>query len=274
MADFVLPAAGAHGAPDGRTRNYGATDSIVGGERAMLADVRAPDRLRRSGSELGLACGQTEEDVAVARARGRGLLPRPRRRWASPSADYNDFVARFRMYYPPLQYQNKYLQKGQFCTAFGQGRAASARSCEELRHCRRSRSTSDRAENEIDDPEVAAEYPIVLTTGGGFMPFHHSEHFNIPDHPLHQARSVLHHPSRPRPHAGHRRWATGAGSRRAAAASRCAPTSSPGIDPRAVYTQRGWWFPERSPVRPRALSAASSPTPTCSPRLTTSTAIR
>ena len=29
-------------------------------------------------------------------------------------------------------------------------------------------------------PEVAEKYPIVLTTGGGFMPFHHSEHFQMP----------------------------------------------------------------------------------------------
>ena len=37
------------------------------------------------------------------------------------------------------------------------------------------------AENPEDTPELLEEYPLVLTTGGGFMPFHHSEHFNMPN---------------------------------------------------------------------------------------------
>lgn len=94
-----------------------------------------------------------------------------------PITDYNDFVARFRMYYPPLQYQ-KYLQKGQFCTA--SGKVELKCSVFEEFGLPAFPKYIGPAENEIDDPEVAAEYPIVLTTGGGFMPFHHSEHFNNP----------------------------------------------------------------------------------------------
>ena len=72
----------------------------------------------------------------------------------------------------------------------GQGRVQLHRSCASsaTRACP---PTSAACENEIDTPEIAEEYPIVLTTGGGFMPYHHSEHFQMQGDPLPVSRPVL-----------------------------------------------------------------------------------
>jgi molybdopterin-containing oxidoreductase family iron-sulfur binding subunit len=71
-------------------------------------------------------------------------------------------------------------------------------------------------ENEEDDPEVAKEFPLVLTTGNGFMPFHHSEHFQIKDCVSCATSRMWSSTRRQRPS-----WASpraiGCGSRRAAA---------------------------------------------------------
>ena len=89
--------------------NYGVTDSIVCSERAIwpMYERKTDYNIWK---DLGLACGQTEEDwpwPELEDAYFHVLSP-----LGLPITSYNDFVERFRMYYPPLQYQ-KYLQKGQ-----------------------------------------------------------------------------------------------------------------------------------------------------------------
>ena len=252
MADFVLPVAGAMERPMVHT-NYGVTDSIVCSERAIwpMYERKTDYNIWR---DLGLACGQTEEDwpwPELEDAYFHVLSP-----LGLPITDYNDFVARFRMYYPPLQYQ-KYLQKGQFCTA--SGKVELKCSVFEEFGLPAFPKYIGPAENEIDDPEVAAEYPIVLTTGGGFMPFHHSEHFNNPI-----IRYI-----KPDPYftihpdlaltlgieMGDWCWIE---TRRGRIKMRA--NVEPGIDPRAIYTQRGWWFPERSPEGPEPFGCLESNT--------------
>ena len=252
MADFVLPVAGAMERPMVHT-NYGVTDSIVCSERAIwpMYERKTDYNIWK---DLGLACGQTEEDwpwPELEDAYFHVLSP-----LGLPITSYNDFVERFRMYYPPLQYQ-KYLQKGQFCTA--SGKVELKCSVFEEFGLPAFPKYIGPAENEIDDPEVAAEYPIVLTTGGGFMPFHHSEHFNNPI-----IRYI-----KPDPYFTiHPDLAVTLGiemgdwcwieTRRGRIKMRA--NVEPGIDPRAVYTQRGWWFPERSPEGPEPFGCLESNT--------------
>ena len=99
----------------------------------------------------------------------------------------------------------------------------------------------------------------MLTTGGGFMPFHHSEHFNNPI-----IRYI-----KPDPYFTiHPDLAVTLGiemgdwcwieTRRGRIKMRA--NVEPGIDPRAVYTQRGWWFPERSPEGPEPFGCLESNT--------------
>lgn len=100
------------------------------------------------------------------------------------------------------------------------------------------------AENEIDDPELAEEYPIVLTTGGGFMPYHHSEQFQIkslrylyPD-PYFSINPAL--AKKLGIEEGDWCWIE---TRRGRIKQRASVESL--TDPRVVFVPRGWWFPER-----------------------------
>jgi hypothetical protein len=102
------------------------------------------------------------------------------------------------------------------------------------------------SESELDDPEVAAEYPLVLTTGGGFMPYHHSEHFNVA--PVRFLRSEPYFTINPEKAAelhikdGDWCWIE---TRRGRIKQRA--NVEPSVDPRVIYAQRGWWYPERGP---------------------------
>ena len=172
FADYVFPAAGALERPTIVT-HYGATDSIMGGRRAIQPkyDRHTDMTFWR---KLGLACGQdpanwpweTEEEAYFHILEPLGL---------GGVESYNDFVDYYRMYYPPL-HQNKFKANG-FWTPSGKVECNST-ILRELGYPGMPTYIGC-IENEIDTPEIAEEYPIVLTTGGGFMPYHHSEHFQM-----------------------------------------------------------------------------------------------
>ena len=239
QADYVLPVAGAIERPVIHT-NYGVTDSIVCHQRGVEpAYERKTDY--NIWRDLGLACGQDEkkfwpnerlEDEFFDVLKPLNL----------PITSYDDFVERFRMYYPPLQ-QAKHLKRGYFCTASGKVELKSS-VLEEL-GLPGLPVYLEPSENETEHPEVAEEFPLVLTTGGGFMPYCHSEHFNNPIF-----RFVI-----PDPHFTiHPDTAKKLGikandwcwieTRRGRIKQRA--NVEPSLDPRVIYTQRGWWFPERS----------------------------
>ena len=238
QADFILPVAGAMERPVVHT-NYGVTDSIVASQRAIdpLYERKTDYDIWR---EIGLACGQapemwpweTLEDAFfyILSPLNLGV------------ANYDQFVEYYRMYYPPLQYA-KHLQRGEFCTASGKVELKSS-VLEEL-GLPGLPTYVGAPENEVDDPEVFEEYPIILTTGGGFMPFHHSEHFNNPiiryikPDPFFTINPIL--AEKLGIKEGDWCWIE---TRRGRIKQRA--NVEPSIDPRAVYTQRGWWFPERS----------------------------
>ena len=237
FSDYVFPAAGALERPTIVT-HYGATDSIMGGRRAMQPKYdRHTDMV--FWRKLGLACGQdpamwpweTEEEAYFHILQPLGL----------PISNYDEFVDRVRMYYPPL-HQNKFVTNGGFWTPTGKVECNST-ILRELGYAGMPTYVGC-CENEIDTPEIAEEYPIVLTTGGGFMPYHHSEHFQM------QAIRYLY----PDPYFsinpelaeklnisyGDWCWIE---TRRGRIKMRA--NVEPEVHPNVVFAPRGWWFPER-----------------------------
>ena len=239
LSDYVFPAAGALERPIIVT-HYGATDSVMGGRRAIQPKYDRHDDFT-FWRKLGIACGQSEEDwpwETIEEAYSAIIAP-----LGLPISGWDEFVDNFRMYYPPL-HQSKFINNNGFWTPDGQDRVqldhhAPAR----LRrhavlhgHCREPRGRP---------PSCWRSTRMVLTTGGGFMPFHHSEHFNMPNIRYLYPDPYFYHQPRRRPTSWASCAATGAGSRPVAAASRCAPAWSPIVDPRVIMCPRGWWFPER-----------------------------
>jgi len=100
-------------------------------------------------------------------------------------------------------------------------------------------------ESPVSAPDVAAGYPLVLTTGGRISYFFNSEHRQIPKlrksqrdplaeiHPDTAARLGI--------AAGDWMWVE---TRRGRIRQKAKITT--GIDPRVIHVQHGWWFPERA----------------------------
>ncbi|WP_290996734.1 molybdopterin-dependent oxidoreductase [Gordonibacter sp.] len=237
FSDYVFPAAGALERPTIVT-HYGATDSFMGGRRAMQPKYdRHTDMV--FWRKLGLACGQdpemwpweTEEEAYYHILKPLGLA----------IECYDDFVDRYRMYYPPL-HQNKFIANGGFWTPSGKVECNSS-ILRELGYVGMPTYVGC-CENEIDTPEIAEEYPIVLTTGGGFMPYHHSEHFQMqairylyPD-PYFSINPVL--AEKLNISYGDWCWIE---TRRGRIKMRANVEAE--VHPNVVFAPRGWWFPER-----------------------------
>ena len=237
FADYVFPAAGALERPTIVT-HYGATDSVMGGRRAIQPkyDRHTDMYFWRN---LGLACGQdpenwpweTEEEVYTEIISGLNL----------PFATWDEFVDNMRMYYPPL-HQKKYVANGGFWTPSGKIECNST-ILRELGYAGMPTYIGC-SENEIDDPELAKEYPLTLTTGGSLMPFHHSEHFNMP-----YTRYIW-----PDPYfmineekaeelgIEHGDWCW-IETRRGRIKMRANVDQE--VHPKVIFTPRGWWYPER-----------------------------
>ena len=237
FADYIFPAAGALERPIIVT-HYGATDSLMGGSRAIQPKYdRHTDMV--FWRKLGLACGQdpalwpweTEEEANFEIIKPLGL----------PVNSWDEFVSQVRQYYPPL-HQSKFISNGGFWTPSGKVELNSTI----LRQLGYPGMPTyiGCIENEIDTPEIAEEYPIVLTTGGGFMPFHHSEHFNMPytrylyPDPYFDINPEL--AEKLGIKQGDWCWIE---TRRGRIKMRA--EVQPSVDPRVVFCPRGWWFPER-----------------------------
>ncbi|MEE8733128.1 MAG: molybdopterin-dependent oxidoreductase [Eggerthellaceae bacterium] len=242
-SDYVMPIANALERPTIHT-NYGVTDSILCSERAIqpLYDRHTDFTFWR---DLGLATGQSEEDWPwKTEEEVFYYIISP---LGYPVENYDQFVETYRMYFPPQRFY-KYGDAG-FCTP--------------SRRCELKSSILERLgypalptytpspESAVENPELAKEYPITLTTGGGFMPFHHSEQFNIkslrylyPD-PYFTINPKL--ADKLGIEQGDWCWIEtqrGRIRQRADIESLC--------DPRVVFVPRGWWFPERGVDDPEA----------------------
>jgi anaerobic selenocysteine-containing dehydrogenase len=99
-------------------------------------------------------------------------------------------------------------------------------------------------ESPISNPEIAAEYPLVLTTGGRIPTFFNSEHRQLPlcrkGHPeplcdIHPDTAALHGIEKDD-------WMV-IETRRGRIKQKANITKK--IDPRVIHCEHGWWFPER-----------------------------
>lgn len=104
-------------------------------------------------------------------------------------------------------------------------------------------------ESPISTPELAKEYPLVLTTGGRFQPYYHSEHRQVealrkerPD-PLVQINPKT--AQKLGIAEGDWVWIETPRGR-----IRQRATLFDGIDPRVVHCEHGWWFPEKPGEEP------------------------
>ncbi len=178
------------------------------------------------------------------------------------SSSYDEFVEQVRFHFPDREYY-KYARLG-FATPSGRVELVSS-TLEELGYPSMPTYIGP-VENEIDNPEVAEEYPLVLTTGGGFMPFHHSEHFQILE-----LRFLRHAPlMQINPQTAQKlgikdgEWVW-IETRRGRIKQKAELTQA--IDPRVIVVQRGWWYPERDVVEPELAGCMES-----NPNVLTSTA--
>ncbi|MEM5818228.1 MAG: molybdopterin dinucleotide binding domain-containing protein, partial [Desulfitobacterium hafniense] len=236
LSDYVLPMAGAFERPT-ITSTYGCSDFLMCSQRAIQ-----PMYERHSDFEfwrdLGICLGQKEhwpwetlEDAYFYRIKDLGY----------GVESYDEFVEYYRFHFPEREYF-KYKEKGGFGTPSGKVEIYSS-VLEELGYPPLPPYIAP-VENEVDHPELAQEYPLILTTGAGVMPFHHSEHFNIKE--LRFIRHEPHMEINPDTAAEHGIqegdwvWVE---TRRGRIKQKASLTE--GIRPGTVFTERGWWYPER-----------------------------
>ncbi len=236
LSDYVLPMAGSFERPT-ITSTYGCSDFLMCSQRAIqpMYERKTDYDFWR---DLGVRLGQQEhwpwetlEDAYFERIKDLGY----------GVENYDEFVEYFRFHFPEREYF-KYKERGGFATPSGKVEIYSS-VLEELGYPPLP-SYIPPTENHIDNPELAEEYPLILTTGAGIMPFHHSEHFNIKE--LRFLRHEPHMEINPETAAaygiqdGDWVWIE---TKRGRIKQKASLTE--GIAPGVVFTERGWWYPER-----------------------------
>jgi len=237
LADYVLPATTYLERPWLWTYS-----GIVGSERAMPKTVEGQYDRRDDNDiwrELGLQLGQrddwpweTLEDLYDFRLSPIGLT-------------FREFMNKGGYLSAPKEYQ-RYKKEG-FATSTGKIELYS-KTLEDLgydplpQYC-------EPAESPYSRPDLAKEYPLILTTGGRHLPFYHSEHRQVKSmrkmhpHPIMQI-----HPDTAKElgiEDGDWGWIE---SPRGRIKQKCQVFE--GIDPRVVHAQHGWWFPEEDGAQP------------------------
>lgn len=104
-------------------------------------------------------------------------------------------------------------------------------------------------ESPISSPELAKEYPLILITGGRFLPYFHSEFRNIQTfRKAYPYPQVEIHPETAKNYGieeGDWVWIE---TPRGRIVQRCRLVDE--IDPKVVHAQHGWWYPELPPEEP------------------------
>jgi thiosulfate reductase/polysulfide reductase chain A len=240
LSDYVLPIAGALERPT-ITNSYGCADFLLCSQRAIqpMYERRNDYNFWR---DLGMRMGQAEmwpwetvEDAYHYRIEPLGY----------GAESYDEFVDLYRFHFPEREYF-KYKRIG-FGTPSKKVELYST-TLKELGYPPLPEYVGP-AENEEDDPELAKEFPLVLTTGNGFMPFHHSEHFQIKELRFlrHEPRVEINPATAAELGIAEDDWVW-IETRRGRIKQKASLTQ--GVAPRVIVTERGWWFPERSMTEP------------------------
>lgn len=105
------------------------------------------------------------------------------------------------------------------------------------------------AESPYSRPDLAQEYPLILTTGGRHQPFYHSEHRQVKSQrKMHPDPIMQLNPETAKNlgiEDGDWVWIE---TPRGKIQQKCRIFE--GIDPRVVHVQHGWWFPEEDGAEP------------------------
>lgn len=105
------------------------------------------------------------------------------------------------------------------------------------------------AESPYSQPDLAKEYPLILTTGGRHLPFYHSEHRQVKSQrKMHPDPIMQLNPETAKELGiadGDWAWVE---TPRGRIQQKCQIFE--GIDPRVVHVQHGWWFPEEDGAEP------------------------
>ena len=248
LADYVLPAASWLERPV-MTTTYGVSDWLIASEKAIepMFERRTDTDFWR---ELGIRLGQaeywpweTDEDVFKYRLDPLGL----------ELESYEEFVQCYRMHFAEREYQ-KYQTKG---VATPSGKI-------ELKISIFEQLGYDPLPHYIEPPfspeakpELAAQYPLSLVAGGGFMPFFHSEHREMTRiRLLRPYPRVAINPALARQLAikeGDWLWIeTPTGRVKQTAFITAA------VAPAVVQAERGWWFPEKEVKDPELMGVFES----------------
>ena len=233
LSDYVFPAAGALERPTIVT-HYGATDSILGGKRAMqpLYDRHTDMTFWR---KLGIACGQPK----CGRGKTEEAYYHILEPLGLPISCYEEFVDNYRMYYPPLEQVHR---QRRLLDPLGQGgvRLLHPARAGVPRHAHLFGLLRERGGR----PRGGREVPHRAHHGRRLHALPSLRAFPDARHPLSVSRSVLHHQPVLAEKLGIAEgdwcWIE---TRRGRIKMRA--NVSPELDPRVVFAPRGWWFPER-----------------------------
>ena len=235
LADYVLPVASWMERPFMFSWS-GADNQIIGGEQLLPASV--PGKYDRKTDleilrELGIRLGQAEywpwknrEGLFDYQLQPLGLT-------------FKEFMAKGGFDAPPPEFK-KYERQG-FATPTGKFELASTifqkMGYDPLPYYEESK------ENTVSNPELAKEYPLMLITGGRFIPMYHSEHRQVDSsrrrhpHPLVQINPETAKGLDIKD--GDWVWIESPRGR-----IRMKAQLFDGIDSRVVHCEHGWWFPE------------------------------
>ena len=237
LADYVLPATTYLERPW-----LWAYSGIVGSERAMPKQVDGQydrcddyDIWRGLGLQLGQAPDwpwETLEDLYDHRLKPIGLT-------------FGEFMKQGGFLSSPKQYR-RYKKRG-FATATGKielsSKVLEALGYDPLPQYR------EPPESPVGRPDLAAQYPFVLITGGRHLPYYHSEHRQVQSmRKMHPYPIMQIHPDTAAELGiadGDWVWIE---SPRGRIQQKCRIFE--GIDPRVVHVQHGWWYPEEEGAEP------------------------
>ncbi len=237
LADYVLPATTYLERPWLWTYS-----GVVGGERAMPKTVEGfydrrddYDFWRGLGLQLGQDADwpwETLEEVYDYRLKPAGLT-------------FREFMNQGGFLAEPKEYQR--YQKEGFATPSGKIELYS-RILEQLGYDPLP-DYQEPMESYAGRPDLAEEYPLVLTTGGRHQPYYHSEYRQVTSmRKMHPDPIMQIHPQTAANlniEEGDWVWIE---SPRGKIKQRCQLTK--GIEPRVVHVQHGWWFPEEDGAEP------------------------
>jgi thiosulfate reductase / polysulfide reductase chain A len=104
-------------------------------------------------------------------------------------------------------------------------------------------------ESPVSRPDLSAQYPLILITGGRHLPYYHSEHRQVPSmRKMHPEPIMQIHPDTAKALGIQDEDWVWIESPRGKIKQKCRTIE--GIDPRVVHAQHGWWYPEEEGAEP------------------------